>query len=169
MWSTEKIRNNARMIKQALLGPVACQGLNHVIRPNSLDNTSHIESSTKLELEQLCLSKARRCFTQAATMPFLTSPLVEIFTEANLFTQAFDQVLEGTFECPPNTDPFAKCLIQALQRPENITTIPNRQLDEITTGWCKAQEATSSVPSALHFGHYMAGTFNPTIAIFNAQ
>jgi len=36
-------------------------------------------------------------------------------------------------------------------------------------GWCKAHKATSSSPSALYFGHYMAGTFNPTIAIFNAR
>jgi len=39
---------------------------------------------------------------------------VELFTEANLFTQAFDQVLDGTFECLLNIDPFAKCLIKAL-------------------------------------------------------
>jgi len=97
------------------------------------------------------------------------SPLVEIFMEANLFTQAFNQVLEGNFDCLPNIDPFAQHLLQALRRPENITTIPNRQLDEITMGWHKAWEATSSSPLALHFGHYMASTFNPTIAIFNAQ
>jgi len=36
-------------------------------------------------------------------------------------------------------------------------------------GWHKAQEATSSVPLAFHFGHGMASTFNPTRAIFNAQ
>jgi len=168
MRSTEKICNNARMIKHALLGLAAHQGLNHVIRPNSQDNTIHIKSNTKLELEQLCLSEARQCFTQASTMPFLMSSLVEIFTEVNLFTQAFDQVLEGNFKCLPNIDHFVRHLIQALKRLENITTIPNRQLDEITLGWRKAWAVTSSSPLALHFGHYMAGTFNPTIAIFNA-
>jgi len=33
----------------------------------------------------------------------------------------------------------------------------------------KAWEATSSSPSSIHFGHYMAGTFNPTIVVFNAR
>jgi len=36
-------------------------------------------------------------------------------------------------------------------------------------GWRKACEATSPSPSGLHFSHYMAGTFNPTVAVFNAR
>jgi len=46
--------------------------------------------------------------------------------------------------------------------------IPQRSLQEYTDGWRKAQEATSSSLSGIHFGHYMAGTFNPEILIFNA-
>jgi len=59
--------------------------------------------------------------------------------------------------------------LATLARPPTISIIPQRTLDEITAGWRKAREATSSSLSGLHFGHYMAGTFNPTIAIFNAQ
>jgi len=44
-----------------------------------------------------------------------------------------------------------------------------RVTDEVTAGWQKAHKATSSSSSGLHFGHYMAGTFNPTIAVFNAR
>jgi len=36
-------------------------------------------------------------------------------------------------------------------------------------GWCNACKATSLAKLAVHFGHYMAGMFNPMIAIFNAQ
>jgi len=36
-------------------------------------------------------------------------------------------------------------------------------------GRCKAREATLSSLSAIHFGHYITGTFNPTIAVFNAR
>jgi len=64
---------------------------------------------------------------------------------------------------------MAQRLLAALARPPTISIIPQWTLDEITMGWRKAREATSSSPSGLHFGHYMAGTFNPTIAIFNAQ
>jgi len=47
--------------------------------------------------------------------------------------------------------------------------IPSRLLDEVMAGWCKACKATSLAPSAVHFGHYMAGMFNPTIAVFNTR
>ncbi len=57
----------------------------------------------------------------------------------------------------------------ALQRPAKLPQISPQQTGEITAGWQKAQEATSSSPSSIHFGHYMAGTFNPTIAVFNAR
>jgi len=60
-------------------------------------------------------------------------------------------------------------LIQALHYPSNIATIPNWTLEEITTGWKRARESMSSSLSAVNFGHHMAGTFNPTIAIFNAH
>jgi len=41
--------------------------------------------------------------------------------------------------------------------------------DEVTAGWQKACKATSSSPSGVHFGHYMVGTFNPIIAVFNTR
>jgi len=35
-------------------------------------------------------------------------------------------------------------------------------------GWQKAWEVTSSLASSIHFGHYIAGTFNPEILVINA-
>jgi len=115
------------------------------------------------------LVEAGRCFTQAATTPFLWSLLLESFTEANISTKVFDQMLNGTFECPAEMDEMAHCLLTALQQLANITQVQSCNLDKITAGWCKAREATSSAPSVVHFGHYMAGTFNLTVAIFNAR
>ncbi len=100
---------------------------------------------------------------------FLTSPLIDIFMEANLSTKAFDQVLEGTFVCPEGTNKMLKHLLVALQRPHNISPIQLWQLGDITAGWRKAREATSSSPSSIHFGHYMVGMFNLTIMVFNAR
>jgi len=157
------------MIKAALAGTTPRRGLNHVIGPTPLDLTQRTESKTKTELENLCLAEAGRRFTQAATTPFLRAPLLEIFTEANLATKAFDQVLEGTFVCPEGVDEVTQRLIRALSCPVGMTTIQPRQLGEITDGWRKARESTSSSPSSIHFGHYMAGTFNPMIAVFNAR
>jgi len=101
--------------------------------------------------------------------PFLTSPLIDIFTEANLSTKAFNQVLEGTFVCPEGANEMTKCLLVALQRPHNISLIQLWQLGDITAGWCKAREETLSSPSSIHFSHYIVGMFNPTITVVNAR
>jgi len=69
---------------------------------------------TKVELEQLCLEEAGCQFTQAANTPFLQPPLLKVFLEASMFSKAFDQVLAGTFICPPGTDPMAIRLIKAM-------------------------------------------------------
>jgi len=166
--TTEKIRNNARIIKAALAGTTPRYGLNHVIGPTPSELTQWMESKTKTELETLCLAEAGRQFTQVATNPFLQTPLIELLTKANLVTKAFDQVLAGTFECPEGVDKMTECLLSALQHPPRMKIIQLWQLGDITTGWHKAREATSSSPSSIHFGHYMVGTFNLTIAVFVA-
>jgi len=92
----------------------------------------------------------------------------EVFLQ-NLIVNNKDQVLAGTFVCPKEVDDMTKCLLLALQQTLTISCLQSRKLDDITEGWRKAREATSSSPSLIHFGHYMAGTFNPTIAVFNAR
>jgi len=119
----EKIRNNARMIKLALNNHAPRRGLTHVTGPHPSDPARRLESKTRPDLETMCLSEAGRRFTQAATTPFLTPPLLEIFTESNLATHAFDQVLEGTFECPKEVNDMTKRLLAALKRPPTIPCI----------------------------------------------
>jgi len=151
------------------VGTTSQRGLNHIIGPKPADNTQCMESKTKMELETLCLAEASQRFMQASKTPFLTSLLIGIFTEANLMTKAFNQVLEGTFICPKGIDSMTQRLLIALKCPPNITPIQPRKLEEITEGWQKAREATLSSPSSIHFGHYMVGMFNPIIAVFNAR
>jgi len=129
LWNTECIWNNAQIIKQALGTMDYCKGLTHVIGPHSNNSNLWVESLTKAKLEQLCLAEAGRHFTQASTMSFLQPPLINLFTEANMYTDAFDQVFAGTFICPKNTDPMAQFLIQALQQPSPYTVIPTWMLD----------------------------------------
>jgi len=89
------------------------QGLNHVWGPNQ-DNPAEFQASrSKVDLELMCLEEASRRFTQVSHTPFLSSPLVKIFTEYNAHTPAFKQVLQGIFECPIGTDPMTKYLIKA--------------------------------------------------------
>jgi len=125
------------MIELALAGPVTRSRLTHVSGPNPVDPNMRIELKTKAELETMCLEEAGHCFTQAATAPFLTLPLINIFMESNLSTHAFDQVLAGTFACPDEVDEMMKQLLSALQQPQTILGLQPRTLDEITAGWRK--------------------------------
>jgi len=153
MWkklcSTECICNNARQITMAIWTNSGRQGLSQVWGPQPNNPLARPESTSKSELEITCLEEAGRWFTQASHMPFLQTPLVELFMESNVYTPAFEQVLQGTFQCPPGTDQMAKRLIEALVQPTNIPQISWRTLDEITAGSQKAREETSSSPSTL--------------------
>jgi len=42
-------------------------------------------------------------------------------------------------------------------------------LSDYQIGWCKAHETTLSSPSRIHFGHYIAGTFDPEKLVINAK
>jgi len=57
------------------------------------------------QLEQACLAEAGRRFTQAKDTPFLSEPLSSIFRD-NLEAPAFQEVLNRTFQIPPNCDPY---------------------------------------------------------------
>jgi len=133
------------------------------------DGTGRQEYSAKGELEQACLAKAGWRFTQASDTPLLTDPLVHLFGEAGSPSSRFKQVLAGTFQPPPVCDLFAARLLQSLYRPTQVAECPARSLHEYTTSWRKARESTSSSPLGIHFGHYIAGTFNPDILVLNAM
>jgi len=50
-----------------------------------------------------------------------------------------------------------------------ILNIEPRTCKNHANGWKRVQECTSLSMSQVHFGHYMAGTFNPNIAVMNVK
>jgi len=60
-------------------------------------------------------------------------------------------------------------LLEHMQWPYRVQDLLPISLQKYTNGWRKAQEATSSSLSGNHFGHYMAGSFNPDIVLFDAM
>jgi len=101
------------MIKGALSGTATQQRLTHVIGPHPKDSLLSIKSWKNSKLEELCLSEVGHQFTQASNTPFLQPPLMNHFSEANVFTKVFE-VLKGTFQYPPSMNPMASHLIQVL-------------------------------------------------------
>ena len=83
-----------------------------------------------------------------------------------------DAILNGTFNIPEGTDPYAARLIWHLRQPQILALVPPIS-PAITTethiyGWQHVREQTSSGPSGIHFGHFIAGTTNPQVADFDA-
>jgi len=144
------------------------QGLSSVTAPTASDMDRCKTTMGAVQLKQACLAKAGQCFTQATGMPFLSKPLCSIFKNHGMITTEFQELLDSTFQPLEECDPYAKKLLQALQKPPGITPIPQRTLIDYTNAWNKAREMTSSSISQVHFGHYMVGMFNPNIAIMNA-
>ena len=133
-----------------------------------MDDTRH-DCTTRPTLELACLAEAGRRFTQANTTPCFQPPIWEIFGALGVRCQAFDQVLEGTFTPPSNCDPFTKKVLEHLKRPPMVRTITQPSLSEYIYGWQRSREETSSSYSSIHFGHYIAGTYDQQIAQFNGH
>jgi len=163
--TTERIQNTARNVRRALNKTVCHRPLSLVIAPDAQGNRTEINQ--KAAMEQACLDEAGRRFTQAKHTPFLTSPLIDLFGEIGN-KKPVCQVLEGSFVPPSSSDRYAQQFLAAVARTSQVADIPPRSVEEYSAGWKKAREATSSSASGTHFGHYIAGTFNPEILLINA-
>ena len=161
--SIEKIRRTAKNVRQALSKVVHHHSLSMVIAPGP--NGTRREYHQKAEMEKACMDEAGRRFTQARHTPFLTPPLLEIFGETGN-RKAITQVLDGRFQIPSDCDRYAAQFLAAIARPLRQSISP-RTPESYRQGWTKARETTSSSASGIHFGHYIAGTFNPEILLIN--
>ena len=77
-------------------------------------------------------------------------------------------ILAGTFECPPNTDPYMRLLLDAMRMPNVVTEAgiiaPLVTLDEHRSGWRKEKERTASVRTELTFSDFKAAAEHPGLA-----
>jgi len=53
----------------------------------------------------------------------LQPPMLDIFGIDQMDTLAFTQILDGTFQCPEECDPYLQKLLSHLQKPEGLPTI----------------------------------------------
>jgi len=143
-------------------------GLTQVTGPMQDNPMTRTPYTTKKEIEQACLDEAKRRFTQANDTPMLQQPMLSIFGVNNMEHPAFEQVLQGTFQCPAGCDIYLQKLLAHLKRPDDLPTITMRTYAEYQRSWERARETTASSPSSLHFGHYIAGIAENTIGKLNA-
>jgi len=116
------------------------------------DGTQVVSGQHAVE-QTLCQSLQQR-FTKAHGSPFLHQPLLQDVGFLGCGTAA-QEILAGTYQCPPDTDEYTKLFIEALRWPtlrlDIISSILNAE--NFCNHWRHARESTSSSFSGLHFGH----------------
>lgn len=85
---------------------------------------------------------------------------------------AVKHILRGTFDFPPDTDPWTRAILQeaaiAFQHmsPNEVVTMVTAE--DFQRYWLTAREVTSSSYSNMHFGIYMANARNMKLATLHA-
>jgi len=120
IWLTEAIRRKAFAVKWVLGQLETHCGLLQVTAPVMGSNTNWITYTNKEQIELACLEEAHQQFTQAAETPMLQKPMISCLGLASINSSAFQQILDGTSQCPPTCEPITKCLIQQLTWPEGV-------------------------------------------------
>ena len=142
-----------------------------VIAPNS--QGKWVEYNDKQGMEQAMVDENSRRFSQASNTPFVQEPLalkVGQYGEG----QGAAEILEGNFQIPEGTDPWAAKMIPHLQRPEAVTnadphSLPSQYItvDEHVSGWEKQRENTASGKSVLGFQHFKANAKDSKLALLD--
>jgi len=153
---TETARNQASQVKRATGQTQVHSGLSQVSTPDTNNPNSRIMVYDKDNIEKACLTEAHHRFTQAADTPILRLSRHTGLDNLGTGSPAFTQILDGTFDMSAIQDPYTVQLLTHLGRPPGIKEIELRTKAEYRAGWKKAKEQTSSSPSGVHFGHYIA-------------
>jgi hypothetical protein len=144
-------------------------GMTRIVAPDYDGNW--VEFTSQEDIEAGCQWENTRRFSQTATTPFMTSPLLEDF---GYLAQgpATTAVLNGTYTPPLGTDFYAKKLFKELKMDPRVMAAPPMKVifsvEQHIKGWRKAREFTASGPSGLTFLHFIADTYDPMLALFDA-
>lgn len=160
----EQQRIDARRIK-AIRGDTRRSGLTMVDVPQA-DGTWKTVTD-KVGIEKACLEENEARFNQARNTPFMVPPLYDDIGPFGTGPRA-QEILDGTYQVPEGTDPYAAEFISYLKTPPGIAELGPIDLrqtaEQHAQGWMKMRESTSSGISGLHFGHFRAHLEDPGLA-----
>ena len=125
----------------------------------------------KSAMENLILEANENKYRQCETTPMMTQPLLSDFGYLGIHTEAAQQVMDGEYECPPGSTPFARQVLQqfAMSDLAKAAEVSSQEItiDEWRRYWKSARENTSSGPSVLHFGVLKAHAHSLSLASFD--
>jgi hypothetical protein len=168
MLAIEKQRRQARNVKR-MNHKLKSFGTSRIVAPDA-DGT-WVEFTSQDDIEAGCKWENSRRFSQTSPTPYMTWPLVEDFgyLAQGPATQA---VLAGTYVPPPGTDIYARKLFPHLAMDPSVAAAPPMKIvfsiEDHIKGWRKAREFTATGPSGLTFSHFIAATYDPLLASFDA-
>ena len=136
------------------------------------ENNQRRLATTKEDIEQVCINENDSRFSQSSDTRFMQPPLVNHLGYL-AETPIADQILQGTYHPPEHLDKYTKKMIQELRMPDHLKNQPRTSATISTSehiyAWRRQKESTASDSIAgISFTHYIAGTYDPTIAEFDA-
>ena len=163
----ERQRDNARRMKHIWgkwrAGAISKVGIG--------EGEEYQEYEDQATVERLIIENNAAHFWLTEDTPPMSEPLLsDLGYLAD--TSAAEEILQGTYVCPPGTDEYTQDFLQFLQRSPNVNA-----LDQIDTSftredfrayWKKSNERTSSSISTLHFGHYKTAIKNDKLSELHA-
>jgi len=166
LWSTKQIRKMANNnVWWVLQTKAVHRPLSMVVAPGNIAR-SRQENHQKVKLEQACLAKASHWFTWAQHTPLLTTPLIELFGESGK-SKEFTKILAGNFIPPPHWNIYVAKFLTLVSQPPGIEDVALRSTQTYCHGWQRARGVKGSSTLGIHFGNYMARSFNPEILVVN--
>ena len=129
--------------------------------------------SDRQGMEQGCLAENSRRFRQATGTDLLTRPLVDILGPTGCSFEASYILRSGnTTAVDGLVSPAASLYLGAHKRPSVLVAPRAFDFDfrtpSFSRSWQRMDEFTSSGPSGLHFGHFMANSYDPVLAPVDA-
>ena len=167
IYEREQQRITARNVKYTLQR-IQGGGITRVEVPRR-DGTVDV-ITTKKEIEKECMIENEKKYCQTTNTPCMQGKLVEDL-RYDALTEAGRKILDGTYECPPNTNQYTKEFIQQLQMiPYQYDRPPEAYVSQklFKEGWKKIKEATSAGISGLHFGHMKTAAMDNGLADFES-
>lgn len=155
----EVLRNEAqRKMWQGIHRATKPRGLMSVTRVEvPQEDGSVIEHTTKETIEHALMSELSTRFGRAESAPICQGALFDLLG-VYADTEAAIQILEGTFDPPPDSDARTVVLLKEIARiwqkiGEGEVSIAISQ-EDYQHYWRRVKEKISSSFSGLHFGHY---------------
>jgi hypothetical protein len=164
----EKQRESARRIKYTL-GKLRGGGITRV-EVETQDGAIR-EVTTKVGIERECMLENKKKFRQTQSTPCMTEPLrSELGKFGN--TVAGQQILDGSYTPPANTNQYTREFFKQLQKPPQIFAPPlqaTMTTKEFQSGWKRMKEKTSAGISGIHFGHMKTCAQDDFLSNFEAS